>query len=171
MCAARSGRPAGMPSSTLTRACPCDSPAVVKRSMTMKAASGGKDASPARRRARFSATYHAISATSWPGEDVRRGDVDHNEPLTRHTEELEHHRGIVAREGQRGAEWSIEVVLRRQRAALVVVVRDVDHLDRSVGRGHEGQSVDRRRARAVGVRMEGDAGTLREGALLPLPSL
>ena len=146
--AARSGRPAGMPSRTLTRAGPCDSPAVVKRSMTMKAA-GRRERrepgnvpgslrlqpitpSPARQGpARMSAAVTSITTR----------------PVGRDTEELEHHRRIVAREGQRGAERSVEVVLRRERAALEVVVRDVDHLDRAVRRGDEGQAVGLRRAR------------------------
>src|SRR5215218_7300395 len=129
---------------------------------------GGKDASPATRRARFLATYHAFTGTSWSGQDVRGRDVDDDQTGTRHPEELEHHRRIVAREGERSAERSVEIVLRRERSALEVVVGDVDHLDRAVRRGDEGQAVGGRGTDAVGVRVEGDAGSLRKGALLPL---
>jgi hypothetical protein len=52
---------------------------------------GGKDASPATRRARFTATYHPCTITSGSWENVCRGDVDHDEPCARDTEELEHH--------------------------------------------------------------------------------
>ena len=54
-----------------------------------EAAGLGKDASPATRRARFDCNlspHHWIA--SWSGEDVRRGDVDHDESGARHPKSL-----------------------------------------------------------------------------------
>src|SRR5215208_3781501 len=117
----------------LTRAGPCDSPAVVKR-RGMRGSVNCKTALVKPRHATASASPAPFERVQAPLDllrtclDVARGEVDHDEPLLAQRVDLHDHIGWVARHWAARTQRTIDRVLQLQLAATDVV-GDVDDLD------------------------------------------
>src|SRR5439155_18763803 len=170
-CSASSDRPAGMPSRMLTSAGPCDSPAVVKRSIV---AGGRWQVAGQQRRAGelrspaphyLPATSHRQPATTKQPSRCRfyvgGSEVDDDQTLLREPEQLEYRASGVAGEGTARAQRTVEIPLDRELAAREEV-RDVHDLDVATLRSDEGKPVAVDRGITIGAWMEGDAGTIVE---------
>src|SRR5581483_671542 len=91
----------------------------------------------------------------WQRQNVARSEVDHDQAVERHAEQLENDIGRIARPGQRRAQRTVEIRLDRQRSAIEIV-EAVHNLDRGVARRDVCRALHVARG-AVGLRMERDA--------------
>src|SRR4051812_36660766 len=107
MSAASTGTPAGRPSRTETRDCPCDSPAVVKR--------------------------NGLRRSSL---DVRCRQVDDDKSALRERKELKDNARVVSWHGPASADRTVDRILQLERTA-VDEVRDIDDLYGPGRRGDE----------------------------------
>src|SRR5436190_3394006 len=143
----------------LTRACPCDSPAVVKRRgmRKRKLKDGAGEAALS-----YSATSQPPIFSAHPRQsgrsrlDIVGSQVDDDEPLLAHRVNLHDDVGRVAGHWTTRTERAINRRLELKSSATDVV-GDIYNLDLSGRRANEREPLVSRRQRAVRIRVERDA--------------